>query len=1267
MRIVYHFFLFLALFVNTLDTLATVHYAVNLNDTGAGSLRYVIANADTNDTVRIHPNLLALGSDTIHLLTPIPINSSIKIIGLYNITDTIFISGGNSTLLFQFGSTLANIEKAFIDSLVLLNCAGAINVYSDSLYVRNSVIRNTNSYLTGGLSHTGQYLEVNNCTFTQCQSNYGGGIEALVSKAVIDNTKFQSCIANSGGAIRNSYLIPINLELKNCLFLNNNVASDGIITLVGPKVKLSLKDSVIFSSNTAPIRIEVSDSIHCDLDSVRFSMNTDELMYLRARNHISLNLKNFHILNNTGITFINARAPDIHFFGSSGSFLSNSGVSSGDINSCIILDARYLSSFFTPLSHNLNATLKKVSFQNNVHGSLIAGLYEPHPINNGSKLSVLIDSCDFVSTRGVELFSEDSAEVYVTNSLFDNCNPHYGNQSSPLIGVLTLKGVSSQCYFDISNCIFQNNFIPLAFESYSSGNPADLKINDCSFINNQGVSIIEVDMYGPVSYVLPSGINVQMDQVHIEGNNCGNSVITFTSGGGELHWDLDLSNILITNNYVGNTVADQAALKIKAGSYADSVSLGGSFNHVVIDSVRTSPTLNGGVGVFYEGSSGVKSNNNITFNNCSISNTSRCFNLGSKGNIDFKACQFINNSFEVIHNTWSSLNFSDSCFVSNSGNIDSQKHISFKNSIIENNQVGLSSSDSIYVDSSLFINISGLNLKADKIIGKNSVFKLGSGYAISVWGENVLQLENCEFLNLPGYSTSAIYKASLSPANWSIDQCTFHDIRGTCIDINQGSLSLNRSTFFNNSGLFQNDFIIRTGETDLSINNCTFLNNYFPKLASSPTSVSVLYAPGGLSSFSVHGSIFANQDTNEDEFYVANGDSLLASASLGYNIFQGERLGNHPDDFYQVDSNLLLFDTLANNGGFTQTVLPLSNNLAINSGDPMDNSAAQNASVVGVRDRGAAETSACGQLTSVFGSFCDSIYLSELDSVFYSSASFLDSVYSGLCDSVYWVNLQFDSTTFSSTQVQSCNNYRWNRNNTTYYQSGIYQFIDSTSSACPKEYELDLDVIQPNILNDSLANCGSFTWPFNSQTYSNSGIYTDTNFQTCQIGVLDITINDADANVNYNSNGSLSSDSTFDSYQWLMCDSGAYQSITGETQAIFVPINNGEYALAVSSNNCLDTSACVYFNSVGIPELDHIVVEVYPNPSTQGNYLNISCSKKIENINILDLSGKTVQRFNNIQGERFTTIQVNISPSLYIVQMITTEGDVFERKIAITP
>jgi hypothetical protein len=129
--------------------------------------------------------------------------------------------------------------------------------------------------------------------------------------------------------------------------------------------------------------------------------------------------------------------------------------------------------------------------------------------------------------------------------------------------------------------------------------------------------------------------------------------------------------------------------------------------------------------------------------------------------------------------------------------------------------------------------------------------------------------------------------------------------------------------------------------------------------------------------------------------------------------------------------------------------------------------------------------------------------------------------------------------------------------------------------------------------------CNEYISP-SGQTWTISGTYSDTipNAAGCDsIITIQLTLNTVDTSVTQLSATTLEANAIVAVYQWLDCDNG-YAIIPGATGQQFTAGTNGNYAVQVFQNNCLDTSACYPITLLGLTDdATYTPVVVYPNPS----------------------------------------------------------------------
>ncbi|NOQ70570.1 MAG: T9SS type A sorting domain-containing protein [Crocinitomix sp.] len=202
-------------------------------------------------------------------------------------------------------------------------------------------------------------------------------------------------------------------------------------------------------------------------------------------------------------------------------------------------------------------------------------------------------------------------------------------------------------------------------------------------------------------------------------------------------------------------------------------------------------------------------------------------------------------------------------------------------------------------------------------------------------------------------------------------------------------------------------------------------------------------------------------------------------------------------------------------------------------------------------------------------------------------------------------------------------------------------------------FVLKLNACSPNTVTDEISSCISYTWS-NGTTYyedNNSATQTLLNIDGCDsIVTLDLTITPVDITTTA-VGGVITSNAAGATYQWLDCND-AYSEISGETSVSYTPVDDGDYAVKVTIDDCTDTSACVAIDGVGINESALInQVRVYPNPSN--GQFNIDLGKLHDvSIHIYSISGDLVYAANNLNGG-LHAIELAVERGVYFVDVLT--------------
>ncbi|MDG1333237.1 MAG: HYR domain-containing protein, partial [Crocinitomicaceae bacterium] len=176
------------------------------------------------------------------------------------------------------------------------------------------------------------------------------------------------------------------------------------------------------------------------------------------------------------------------------------------------------------------------------------------------------------------------------------------------------------------------------------------------------------------------------------------------------------------------------------------------------------------------------------------------------------------------------------------------------------------------------------------------------------------------------------------------------------------------------------------------------------------------------------------------------------------------------------------------------------------------------------------------------------------------------------------------------------------------------------------------------------------TWTYddgngNVSTQDQLVTITGVDVSTTTVSAVEITAN--------NPNG--------DSYQWIDCDNGNVPVANGTNQN-YIATANGSYAVIINENGCIDTSACVVMNSVGIDEVVQLDFNIYPNPIVDGKFM-ISFDGEIAHIELQDLQGRMIKVLHSA-----STGEVNVSDlarGKYFVRITTATDQLIVKSIII--
>lgn len=175
-------------------------------------------------------------------------------------------------------------------------------------------------------------------------------------------------------------------------------------------------------------------------------------------------------------------------------------------------------------------------------------------------------------------------------------------------------------------------------------------------------------------------------------------------------------------------------------------------------------------------------------------------------------------------------------------------------------------------------------------------------------------------------------------------------------------------------------------------------------------------------------------------------------------------------------------------------------------------------------------------------------------------------------------------------------------------------------------------------------------------SFSNGGVLCDS------IVTLNLTLNSVDVTVTETS-PTLTANSGGLNYRWLDCDDN-YSFVSGEDGQSFTAITNGNYAVEVTDNGCVDTSDCVLINSIPVGVSEHDLAEfisAYPNPTNHRVVIEFEQDFS-GTIRIIDALGRSVS-VATIQSRKQIGCVLPKQDGVYLLQLVADSGKVNNLKV----
>jgi hypothetical protein len=175
-------------------------------------------------------------------------------------------------------------------------------------------------------------------------------------------------------------------------------------------------------------------------------------------------------------------------------------------------------------------------------------------------------------------------------------------------------------------------------------------------------------------------------------------------------------------------------------------------------------------------------------------------------------------------------------------------------------------------------------------------------------------------------------------------------------------------------------------------------------------------------------------------------------------------------------------------------------------------------------------------------------------------------------------------------------------------------------------------------------SCNDYLW--NGISYNASGVYLLSQHNSSagcdSLVYLNLTVQPLQYGLTQNGNVLTAVDDSA-SYQWIRCS--PFSIINGAVSKQYTATQNGDYAVILSRNGCVDTSNCVMVAPASITDLTRNPIQVYPNPASKKVIVELLYDNKGE-IHLYNAVGQKIKSI--VATSRITTIQLeDIAAGVY--------------------
>lgn len=223
-----------------------------------------------------------------------------------------------------------------------------------------------------------------------------------------------------------------------------------------------------------------------------------------------------------------------------------------------------------------------------------------------------------------------------------------------------------------------------------------------------------------------------------------------------------------------------------------------------------------------------------------------------------------------------------------------------------------------------------------------------------------------------------------------------------------------------------------------------------------------------------------------------------------------------------------------------------------------------------------------------------------------------------------------------------------------YNTTGNYTIELINQYNCDSIIALNLEILEESVEEIDVFLCNDDVLLVGESTYTASGTYFDylIDVNGCD-SIITSQVSRTDLSVMPNG-GVLTSNQFGGQYQWLSCPN--YNLIAGAVNKDYIPEYNGNYAVQVTYNGCIDTSACISINNVSIPNVNSTAFYIVSNPFNGFIQIEIAEPILIKQMLVHNILGQLMfSKTDGFKTDVFIPTE-NYKEGIYNITIVSQDG-----------